>query len=156
MIKKRLLAFLIDFTCLGCLLILVDIICIWYDVPIANIIFTSFLLALFFCRDSFTGKSLGRTIIGIIVVDSRTLLQATPTKTILRNLFLILWPVEFIAIMIHKQRLGDVISNTTVIDFKIAPRIYLMQSILAVLFLWILISMLFILPIHMSGLLLYL
>jgi uncharacterized RDD family membrane protein YckC len=79
---------------------------------------------LFLLKDALNGKSIGKKIMGLAVRDSRDY-NKTPNILILflRNIFLILWPVELIIIFIDKknQRLGDIILGATVVEIKDAP-----------------------------------
>ncbi len=75
--------------------------------------------ALYFAKDSFRGISLGRWIMGIMVRDANNPEQVPSFgKLFVRNLFLILWPVELIVFIVdsNKKRLGDKVSNTVVVE----------------------------------------
>lgn len=71
-----------------------------------------------FARDSIKGISIGRWITGIMVRDDADF-NSTPSfgKMFIRNLFLMIWPVEFILLASSKEkkRLGDKITGTIVL-----------------------------------------
>ncbi|SHM45129.1 RDD family protein [Gracilibacillus kekensis] len=78
-----------------------------------------FIFFIFFTiRDTFKGKSLGKRIIGITVRDAKNI-DSVPTisRLFVRNLLVIIWPVEFIVLATkeNKQRLGDEIARTVVV-----------------------------------------
>ncbi len=84
--------------------------------PFVSIGFLS--LVLFIIKDSVNGLSLGKYILGIRVRDVKNGLESvSPFKTMLRNVFLIAWPIEFIAMIISssKKRMGDYVSGTIVL-----------------------------------------
>lgn len=73
---------------------------------------------LFFAKDSIKGISLGKWIMGIMVRDESDLnLVPSFWKLIIRNLFLMLWPIEFIvsALDKNKKRIGDKLTNSVVL-----------------------------------------
>lgn len=73
---------------------------------------------LYFAKDSLKGISVGKWIMGIMVRDENN--QNEPPsfgRLFLRNLFVIIWPVEFIVLATNdqKKRLGDKVANTVVV-----------------------------------------
>jgi len=73
---------------------------------------------IYFCKDFINGISLGRWIMGIMVRDEDNS-KEVPSKTRLfvRNLFLLIWPVELLALIFNKnkQRFGDNFAKTIVV-----------------------------------------
>src|SRR5688500_12026841 len=73
---------------------------------------------LYFAKDSIQGISIGKWIMGIMVRD-----QMNPNeipsfgRLLIRNLFIIIWPVEFIVLAANpdKKRLGDTVVKTIVV-----------------------------------------
>src|SRR5262245_28743940 len=65
---------------------------------------------LYFAKDSINGISLGKGIMGIAVRDEKNP-ELTPSfvRLFVRNLFYIIWPVEFLVLIANsdKRRLGD-------------------------------------------------
>lgn len=90
-------------------------------------------------KDSFKGRSLGKLIFGIYVKEYGN--ADNPPKyykLILRNLFVIIWFVEFIIMLTNKEgrRLGDKIAKTQVIGYKsnIVPAIVIAATLTLFLF----------------------
>ncbi len=73
---------------------------------------------LYFAKDSVKGISMGKWITGIMVRDDK-MIDEIPSfgRLFIRNLFIIIWPVEFIVLAAshEKKRLGDKIANTIVV-----------------------------------------
>jgi uncharacterized RDD family membrane protein YckC len=75
-------------------------------------------LSLYYCKDSFNGRSLAKRIIGLQIIDSKTGEVASPLKCFARNLFMIIWPVEVIFVIIDpSRRLGDKLAGTSVVYY---------------------------------------
>ncbi len=76
-------------------------------------------MIIYVAKDSIQGISLGKWIMGIMVRNYANP-QEVPSvfMLIVRNLFVFIWPVEFIAMLIStdKRRLGDRVAKTIVID----------------------------------------
>lgn len=125
--KRRILAFLIDQFVVTFLIVSIIFIFLKDDFlkesPTAEfmpafifIMIIGFLI--YFMKDSYKGTSIGKFIVGITVRE-----QENPTKIplfhklFIRNLFLIIWPIEFIILISskQKQRLGDKVSKTVVL-----------------------------------------
>ena len=86
------------------------------------IFFGSFIYAIligfdiYFLKDSFNGRSIGKRITGLQVVDNKTGVVASPLKCLVRNLFIAIWPIEFVATLIRPdRRIGDYVAGTKVI-----------------------------------------
>ena len=73
---------------------------------------------LYFAKESIKGISFGKWIMGIMV-RVETDINSIPTfwKLFIRNLFLMIWPIEFFASVFdkNKKRIGDKITNTVVL-----------------------------------------
>ena len=73
---------------------------------------------LYFAKDSLGGVSVGKWIMGIMVRDENNPNEIPSFgRLFLRNLFIIIWPVEFIVLATNdqKKRLGDRIAKTIVV-----------------------------------------
>lgn len=73
---------------------------------------------LYFGKDSYQGISVGKWIMGIMVRDENDFNKVPSIgRLFLRNLFLIIWPIEFIVLAIseQKRRLGDTVAKTVVL-----------------------------------------
>jgi uncharacterized RDD family membrane protein YckC len=76
------------------------------------------LFSLYFNKDILNGRSPAKRILKFQVVDNDTNLAASPLKCLLRNLTIIIWPIEvLITIFNPSQRLGDRLANTRVVVF---------------------------------------
>src|SRR5690349_17319263 len=53
-------------------------------------------LAIYLCKDSFNGRSPAKRIFKLQVVDYRTRIAANPLQCFVRNILIILWPIEVI------------------------------------------------------------
>jgi uncharacterized RDD family membrane protein YckC len=73
---------------------------------------------LYFAKDSIKGISVGKWIMGIMVRDENnpTLIPSFG-RLFIRNLFIIIWPIEFIVLALNeeKKRLGDKTAKTIVV-----------------------------------------
>lgn len=73
---------------------------------------------LYFAKDSLKGISAGKWIMGIMVRDENNQNEIPSFgRLFLRNLFIIIWPVEFIVLATNdqKKRLGDKVAKTVVV-----------------------------------------
>ena len=73
---------------------------------------------LYFAKDSIKGISVGKWIMGIMVRDENDQNEIPSFgRLFLRNLFIIIWPVEFIVLATNdqKKRLGDKVAKTVVV-----------------------------------------
>lgn len=83
---------------------------------IGTIIFI--LVSLYLNKDILNGRSPAKRILKFQVVDNDTKLTASPLKCLLRNLTIIVWPIEVLVILFNpSQRLGDKLANTRVVVF---------------------------------------
>ncbi len=125
--KRRIAAFLIDHFVLTFLMVSIVFLALGPNYMDENNIgkMTSSMLTvmlpgflLYFAKDSIQGISIGKWIMGIMVRD-----QINPNeipsfgRLLVRNLFIIIWPVEFIVLAANqdKKRLGDKVSKTIVV-----------------------------------------
>ena len=74
--------------------------------------------AVYLCKDSINGRSIGKRIFNLQVIDTETEEAATPLKCFIRNICCIIWPVEAIVILFSpERRLGDRIARTKVVSY---------------------------------------
>ena len=73
-----------------------------------------FILVLFMSRDIINGQSIGKRIAGIKVVDNSEK-NAAWWQLILRNISVIIWPLEAVLLLVDKKRIGDRPANTKVV-----------------------------------------
>jgi uncharacterized RDD family membrane protein YckC len=68
-------------------------------------------------KDFFKGQSISKRIYGYQIIDIKANQTANETKCMLRNITMILWPLEALMILINpSRRLGDFIAGTKLID----------------------------------------
>lgn len=66
-------------------------------------------------KDMFFGQSIGKHFVGLRVLHSRSGKAAGPIRCLVRNLFLLLWPIEVLFLLLSpKRRIGDIIAGTKV------------------------------------------
>jgi len=74
--------------------------------------------AIYFCKDCINGRSIAKRLLKLQVVDNTTGQVASPLKCFIRNLFIIIWPIEgIIALVNPSRRLGDRVAGTKLIIF---------------------------------------
>ena len=127
LIFKRLIAFAIDLSSVALLGILLLYIVIGIrmisKIMLLVTIIEALLLTLVFCRDIFTGRSLGRRICGLSVVDADSFHPVSEFRALVRNLFIVVWPIELVVLFLKKRRLGDIVTHTDVVEGNITRRV---------------------------------
>ncbi|GGD18075.1 RDD family protein [Hyunsoonleella pacifica] len=79
-----------------------------------SVAFLPFLV--YFLKDSYRGKSVGKRTIGLQVVNYKTGEPANAFQCFVRNLFTPIWPLEvLVSIISPSRRLGDIFAYTKVI-----------------------------------------
>ena len=68
------------------------------------------IVPLYLFKDNFTGQSIGQAIIGISTVHNDTAVR--PVRALVRNLFLLIWPIELLLFLFSGKRLGDIVTKT--------------------------------------------
>lgn len=82
-----------------------------------SIIPYSLFLFLILNKDFFKGRSVAKRLQGYQVVDSNTDTAATEIQCMIRNITLIIWPIEaFFLLISPRRRLGDIIAGTKIND----------------------------------------
>jgi uncharacterized RDD family membrane protein YckC len=125
--KRRIAAYIVDHFVITFLIIAISFLALGADFlnePDFNNITATLLVVmlvgffLYFGKDSIKGISIGKWIFGIMVRDEENP-EVVPSfgKLFIRNIFLIIWPVEFIVLASsnEKKRLGDNIAKTIVV-----------------------------------------
>ena len=127
---KRLVAFYIDYMvlCFFIMFLVFVLLGISFDNPEYSIQREKAKIVVFMCflifpfKDVLQGMSLGRMLLGIAVRDKDHPQNIPSTwRMVLRNLFLLIWPIEMIVLLVSKKRMrvGDKIARTVVVN---APR----------------------------------
>src|SRR4249920_2539695 len=71
------------------------------------------LFVIYFCKDCIGGRSPAKRILKLVVVDNKTNEPATPLQSLIRNLFVLIWPIEVcVAFFNQKRRIGDRVAGT--------------------------------------------
>ncbi len=74
---------------------------------------------IYFLKDSYRGKSIGKRIMGLQVIDRGSNAPANALQCFIRNLFIPIWPLEILVTLISPGiRLGDILADTKVIPAK--------------------------------------
>jgi uncharacterized RDD family membrane protein YckC len=76
------------------------------------------LMFVYFLKDSFNGRSLAKRMTKLQVIDNRTNKVASPVKCFVRNLPIVIWPVEVLITLFSPQRrLGDFLAGTRMVNY---------------------------------------
>jgi uncharacterized RDD family membrane protein YckC len=90
--------------------------------------------ALYYCKDCINGRSPGKRITKLQVVDNKIGAVASPLQCLVRGLFIIIWPIEVIVTLTNPaRRIGDLVAGTKVIDYDPAleqPKIDIVKLII--------------------------
>ncbi len=77
-----------------------------------------FIWSIYFNKDIYLGRSPGKTRLGLQVVNAKINTVANPFRCLIRNLFIVLWPIEVIVTFFSpKRRIGDFIAGTKVQEY---------------------------------------
>jgi uncharacterized RDD family membrane protein YckC len=78
-------------------------------------IFGIFIFVLYFNKDFFNGKSIAKRLTGLIVMKNNDNEVASSLQCFVRNLTIIIWPIEvLISLFSRHRRLGDFIAGTRI------------------------------------------
>jgi len=73
-------------------------------------------LSVYFNKDAIKGKSLAKRILKHEIIDIKTNEIANPFKCLVRNFFIIIWPIEVIVVLASPtRRIGDFVAGTKVV-----------------------------------------
>jgi len=87
-----------------------------FSSPFIYIAITGFVL--YFCKDSINGRSIGKRILKLQVVNNATDAPASPVQCLVRNLFCIIWPIEVLVTLGNpNRRIGDYVAGTKVVVY---------------------------------------
>ena len=106
---KRIHSFCLDVVVINFILMLISTIlnlcnCEWSYYTLTLIV------PLYLFKDNDTGQSIGQAIIGISTVHNDTAVR--PVRALVRNLFLLIWPIELLLFLFSGKRLGDIVTKT--------------------------------------------
>ena len=75
-----------------------------------------FILFFYYNKDFYRGKSPAKRLMGYQVINNKNGTPATEIQCFVRNLTIIVWPIEVIvAFAFPKRRIGDLLANTKVV-----------------------------------------
>ena len=75
------------------------------------------ILGIYLNKDGFINNSLGKSLLGLRVVGIDTNHETNGLKCLIRNLPIILWPLEVLMTLINKERrLGDYFARTKIVE----------------------------------------
>ena len=124
MIRKRIIAFLIDCIIIVSPCIFFSIIYVFFGnfiskLKFKNVIYVLYLISMFFCyigllgKDVISKRSVGKRIVNIKILS----LDGTKPnyfQLIIRNIFMLIWPIEALMLLLDQPRLGDRIAKTKI------------------------------------------
>lgn len=74
--------------------------------------------ALYFCKDCINGRSIAKRVLKLQIIDNKTGESASALKCFIRNIFIIIWPIEGIVALINpSRRIGDYVAGTKLVPF---------------------------------------
>ncbi len=127
-LEKRVPAFLIDMVPAG--LVQSTLMALFIMLPLAqehiqadqvmsrNLLITAIAMIPLIFRDVCGGRSIGKRIMKLCVVSAEDPHGASFTALVIRNLFVILWPIEALLMLSGSLRLGDRVAKTKVVEMK--------------------------------------
>lgn len=112
-LPKRIVSSIVDLFSLALASIIFSVV---EDFTFTPPVYTAIVLfSIFLNKDIYFGKSIGKHFNGTRVVSARTGNAANPIQCSIRNLFILIWPLEAIILFFSpKRRIGDVVAGTKV------------------------------------------
>jgi len=122
---KRIAAFLIDYLIValiqGVLLGSIIVYALLNDkqkiIILGNFISTGICFIYFLLKD-LSGQSIGKKILKLKIQNTNQTPSLSKGKMILRNIPILIWPIEMILLLSSDSRLGDRMTNTEVIELN--------------------------------------
>ncbi len=130
---KRIIAFLIDWNIIGhiiLLLLLVEVTIFRKNgllessqalqpfVPILAITMLLFPVGVVLRDFMFGGRSLGKRMLGLVILDIKTATKPKLHKTVLRDLFFFLFQIDGVVLLASGKSIGDYVAHTVVVNKK--------------------------------------
>jgi len=76
------------------------------------------LFVIYFCKDCIGGRSPAKRILKLAVVSNHSNSVASPFQSLVRNLLILIWPVEVVvALFDQERRIGDRIAGTKLTQY---------------------------------------
>jgi uncharacterized RDD family membrane protein YckC len=77
------------------------------------------IVIIYLLKDSYEGRSLAKRMVGLQVADNKTGQVASVGQCFVRNIFIIIWPVEVIVAAFNpERRIGDLVAGTRVSRYR--------------------------------------
>lgn len=110
---------------------------------LGNYYLNIFAFSLYFNKDICMGRSFAKRILKLQIIDIKTGLPANSLKCFLRNLTIIIWPVEVIVGLVNNERrIGDFIAGTKLTAYD--PEVHKGQPNWLLIFIALFLSVLFV------------
>ena len=78
-------------------------------------------IAVYICKDCIQGRSMAKRILKLQLVDASGK-AASPLRCLVRNFFMILWPIEgIVALANPERRIGDMVAGTRLVHYNPEP-----------------------------------
>ena len=75
--------------------------------------------SLIFNKDIYLGRSVAKRVLKFQIVDNNSNMPSNPLRCFVRNLTIIIWPIEVLFTLVNKQRrLGDYIAGTKLVTYN--------------------------------------
>jgi uncharacterized RDD family membrane protein YckC len=85
---------------------------------LGNYYLNIFAFSLYFNKDIYLGRSPAKRILKLQIVDIKTNEPANPLKCLVRNLTIVIWPIEaIVALVNNERRIGDFIAGTKLMTY---------------------------------------
>jgi uncharacterized RDD family membrane protein YckC len=125
---RRILSMIIDHAIMCA--IIIPLIMLFTLILKSNIAFLGSIV-IYFNKDFYRSRSLGKRILGYKIIDNKTGQNATELQCFIRNMpICLIWPIEvIISLFSPKRRIGDYLANTKVIEAQTEPIISILTEI---------------------------
>ena len=80
-----------------------------------NLLSLIIMFSIFILRDAFSERSFGKRLMELNIIDKNTGKPAYAKQKIIRNLFAIICYIDFFALIIKGETLGDKVANTIIV-----------------------------------------
>jgi len=129
--KNRLVTMLLDHAimCFVCAILLGPLMLyeMWGFAPTKEVsgllphssLYEVFVFSLYFNKYIYLGQSIGKRLLKFQILDVHTNRPANPLRCLVRNLTILVWPVEVVAALINvERRVGDYMAGTRLVPFE--------------------------------------
>ncbi len=135
---KRIVSFLIDLGIISLIGVIISFICVKF---ISNDIISSILntlpVSLLIGKDLIGGQSIGKRIFHLCVIEKLPKNRPVPNwKLIVRNLFFVVWPIDFVCYLMSGHRIGDIILKTDITEVAFNSYSFKWSILMAFVVVW--------------------